>query len=353
MYIDPFDGKFKEFPDGAKVSIDTYTGTAVIADPVVRVATAPEQIWMVKCQQDSLYCADTNLDGSNRPKDKGKAQIGDERQIFDISELTPSNSTNVITISNNGILNPLDDALKNAVKQNKWGTNKEGVAVIYNRPTTNYFSELAYAAYDKTNDLIGGRLPLTTAEKANVKLYDYAKQNGYQIDLSNHSRGGLTASVAQQYANRNGITGIPIRESRFFGTATHVQNYANNLASQNGSYSYKDKDGNIQTGKSVVKSAVHKADFVGNKWNLGLTGFNKTTGGSCILCYSHSSYFAEVPSENFINDKNQFIDLKGDISDTPILNDYKKDFGEKWGDSDNNFNNPSLLQIILPNNKEK
>ena len=87
--------------------------------------------------------------------------------------------------------------------------NKEGVAVVYNRPTSNLLSELLYAAYDKTNDLLGGRLPLTTAEKANVKLYQYAKDNKYQIDLSNHSRGGLTASVALQYANRNGLTNIP------------------------------------------------------------------------------------------------------------------------------------------------
>lgn len=29
---------------------------------------------------------------------------------------------------------------------------------------------------------------------------------------------------------------------------------------------------------AVTKSAVHKADFVSNKWNIGLMGFNDTTG---------------------------------------------------------------------------
>ena len=133
-----------------------YVGTAVASDPVVRAATAPEQIWLTTCKQDSLYCSNFNRDGSKRPTEKGKAEIGNKRQIFDITELKPSDSNNVITISNNGIMNPLDDALKNAIKQNKWETNKEGVAVVYNRPTSNLISELLYAAYDKTNDLLGG-----------------------------------------------------------------------------------------------------------------------------------------------------------------------------------------------------
>ena len=37
-------------------------------------------------------------------------------------------NTGVITVSNNGILNPRDDALKNAVKQNNWGVNQDGVS---------------------------------------------------------------------------------------------------------------------------------------------------------------------------------------------------------------------------------
>ena len=133
-----------------------YVGTAVASDPVVRAATAPEQIWLTTCKQDSLYCSNFNKDGSKRPTEKGKAEIGNKRQIFDVTELKPSDSNNVITISNNGIMNPLNDALKNAIKQNKWETNKEGVAVVYNRPTSNLISELLYAAYDKTNDLLGG-----------------------------------------------------------------------------------------------------------------------------------------------------------------------------------------------------
>ncbi|STP02805.1 filamentous hemagglutinin outer membrane protein [Haemophilus parainfluenzae] len=143
-----------------------YVGTAVASDPVVRAATAPEQIWLTTCKQDSLYCSNFNKDGSKRPTEKGKAEIGNKRQIFDITELKPSDSNNVITISNNGIMNPLNDALKNAIKQNKWETNKEGVAVVYNRPTSNLISELLYAAYDKTNDLLGGKIAVNDSRKS-------------------------------------------------------------------------------------------------------------------------------------------------------------------------------------------
>ncbi|OOF46631.1 hypothetical protein BKK52_11150 [Rodentibacter trehalosifermentans] len=219
--------------------------------------------------------------------------------------------------------------------------------VVYNRPTGNYVSELIYAGYDKLNDLIGGHLPLTTAEKANIQLYDYAKRNGYQFDLSNHSRGGLTASVALQNANRNGLTNIPIRESRFFGTATHVQDYKNNLVENNGGYIYKDKNGHWQyRDETEVKSAVHKADFVGNKWNLGLTGFNETTGGECLLCYSHSSYYAEKPSEYLRNEKGGFIDLKGNVvsEENQIKNPYFEDFNKIWKSTENNIN------LSLPKN---
>ncbi|OOF46639.1 hypothetical protein BKK52_11185 [Rodentibacter trehalosifermentans] len=324
-----------------------YTGSAASVTPFVHAAFSPKQIWETKCKQDSLYCADKNMDGSARPTEPGKAQIGYKRQIFDISEIKPSNSNNVITISNNGILNPLDDALKNAIKQNKWEINKDGVYVVYNRPTGNYVSELIYAGYDKLNDLIGGRLPLTTAEKANIQLYDYAKRNGYQIDLSNHSRGGLTASVALQNANRNGLTNIPIRESRFFGTATHVQDYKNNLVKNNGGYVYKDKNGYWQRrDETEVKSAVHKSDFVGNKWNLGLTGFNETTGGECLLCYSHSSYFAETPSSELRDDNGKLIDLKGNqIKEGKGTNNpYYIDFLDKWGNDTNNSSLPLIIR---------
>ena len=228
--------------------------------------------------------------------------------------------------------------------------------MVYNRPTSNPLSELLYAAYDKMNDLLGGRLPLTTAEKANVKLYQYAKDNKYQIDLSNHSRGGLTASVALQYANRNGLTNIPIRESRFYGTATNVQDYANQLANVNGSYRYLDKNNQEKTSNGTVKSAVHHTDFVGRTPLMGLrskyiVGGNEPTGGveNTWFTYSHSSYFAEVPNKDLTNEKREYIDDKGYKVEEKnrVANEYRKEFEEKWQPTKNNLN-PSLPKIVTP-----
>ena len=329
----------------------TYVGSAVVADPVKRAATAPQQIWQVSCGADSLYCADQNSDGSQRPLENGKAQIGDKRQIFDINQIVASENTGLITISNNGILNPLDDALKNSIKQNLLNTGKDGIYVVYNPPTTNLLSELLYAGYDKTNDLLGGRLPLTTAEKANIEIFKYAKDKGYQLDLSNHSRGGLTASVAVQNANRNGLTEIPLNKVRFYGTATNVQDFSDWLVEKN---KYINPETNNSTG---VYSAVHYTDFVGRSPLIALrskyfVGGNDPTGGvdNKWFLYSHSSYNAEIPSKYLMNSKGEYIDKKGVVvSDAKkVENPYSKEFIEKWRPIDNK--NPSL-PVLVPSYK--
>ncbi|WP_151803139.1 two-partner secretion domain-containing protein [Acinetobacter guillouiae] len=321
----------------------SYVGSAVVADPVKRAATMPTQIWEIKCNGDSLYCADSNTDKSKRPLEDGKVQIGDKRQIFNMDDINPNENTGVITVSNNGIMNPLDDALKNAVKQNLWTTNKDGVFVVYNPPTTNIISELLYAAYDKSNDLLGGRLPLTNAEKTNIELYKYAKDQGYLLDLSNHSRGGLTTSVAIQNANRNGLTAIPLNQVRFYGTATNVQDYSDWLISNN---KFLIPNSTNSTG---VYSAVHQADFVGRPPLI--LGGNPSSGGTCWLCYSHSSYSAEIPSRYLINSKGQYIDKNGGISLEGVKNPYFEEYRKKWSESGTKNLSVPLL-VPAKNSKE-
>ena len=259
-----------------------------------------------------------------------------------MNDINPNENTGVITVSNNGIMNPLDDALKNAVKQNLWTTNKDGLFVVYNPPTTNFISELLYAAYDKSNDLLGGRLPLTNAEKTNIELYKYAKDQGYLLDLSNHSRGGLTTSVAIQNANRNGLTAIPLNQVRFYGTATNVQDYSDWLISNN---KFLIPNSTNSTG---VYSAVHQADFVGRPPLI--LGGNPSSGGTCWLCYSHSSYSAEIPSQFLVNGKGEYIDGKGKIVSKKdrVTNDYFDEYKQKWG----NKNSTNLsLPILVPSSK--
>lgn len=72
---------------------------------------------------------------------------------------------------------------------------------------------------------------------------------------------------------------------------------------------------------------------MGDKWNLGLTGFNDTTGGACWLCYSHSSYYAEVP------------DPKSQREEYEI-------FIKIWGEP-SKYGNPSLPKLVKPINSEK
>ncbi|QLB12868.1 hypothetical protein EV697_1086 [Bisgaardia hudsonensis] len=212
------------------------------------------------------------------------------------------------------------------------------------------------ALYDKTNDLVGGRLPLTSAEKMNIKIYDYAKQNNYQLDLSNHSRGGITASVALQRANREGLIGIPIRQSRFFGTATHVQDYADQLAKVNKyTYTVNNEDGTTSQQDSQALLAVHYTDFVGRTPLLGLrskyiVGGNKPTGGveDKWFLYSHSSYFGKVPEEYLKDEEGYNIDQNGNRVSKAVENPYLEDFDEKW-DPKGIKDNPSLPILIKPN----
>ncbi|HEA3273822.1 TPA: hypothetical protein RVS67_002080 [Pasteurella multocida] len=184
-----------------------------------------------------------------------------------------------------------------------------------------------------------GILPLSNAQKLNQDLYIQAMNQGYQLDLSNHSRGGLTASIALKDINTwKGVKHVPIRKSRFYGTATNVSDYAEQLKF-NG-YSYTDKDGSVY--ESSAYSAVHKADAIGNKWNLGLMGFNESSGGTCWICYSHSSYYAEVPDKTM-------IDSHGNVIENPAY----KDFAEKWGEVDiKNPVNPSLPKLVRPANSD-
>ncbi|WOE32914.1 hemagglutinin repeat-containing protein [Acinetobacter sp. SAAs470] len=305
------------------------------ADRVQRAINTPNEMWFQTCSAPNEECQ--------------------SRQIFSLDDLTPEEKLqlqidkSIVTISNPGIFNDRDDALKNASKQNITSTNQSGIVVVMNPPTGKYdswwittslVSELMYAGYDKFNDIIGGYLPLSNSEKLNQDLYNYAKlnsqtyfenRNPLELDLNSHSRGGLTSSVALQDLNNNqNILGIPIRQSRFDGTATNVQDYANQLY-KNG---YISKDGYY----SSAYSAVHKSDPVGSI--PGILGGNQRLPGNCFWCYSHSSYFAEIPPQQ--------IRVNGEKVDNELYKDYVK----KWGEVDaNNPINKSAPVLIRPNVK--
>lgn len=77
-------------------------------------------------------------------------------------------------------------------------------------------------------------------------------------------------------------------------------------------------------------------------------GGNPATGGNCWLCYSHSSYFAEIPNKYLVDSNGNII---RDNTGQPIKNSLYDDYVKKWGEPTNNDStNHSLPKIV--NTKE-
>lgn len=105
--------------------------------------------------------------------------------------------------------------------------NSQGVYVIYNPETGTPVAEMLYALYDKTNEFLGGALPLTNAEIANQAINDIALEQEALIYSINHSRGSMTYYIATADALSNGEIYLPIGTVTFNGAAANAQNMAN------------------------------------------------------------------------------------------------------------------------------
>ncbi|WP_218638494.1 hemagglutinin repeat-containing protein [Histophilus somni] len=335
----------------SKTMLGVFAGTQ--ADRAVRSATAPKEMWYHKKVINEKT---------------GKVKL-ESRQIWSLNdlsreELASIQDTNgkVITVSNPGIFNDREDSLSNAEKQNLNSTNSSGVIVVMNPPTGNYkgwwilssmVSELMYVGYDQLNNKVfQGYLPKTNSEKLNQDIYREVQKmgNGWSVDTDDHSRGGITASVAlKDWVNNKEQNGIaPIRKARFYGTATNVQNDYADVLQKNG-YTYTGEDG--KTYNSGAYSIVHDKDFVGNKWIPFLLGTNDTTKGNCgIFCYSHSSYFAEVPEQHQRDASGEYVIRDGKKVETEAWKDYKSIWGEPTEKDENGkYINKYIPKLINPN----
>ena len=310
--------------DIGTAALETVALHADYAKNAARHITAG-QVYKVTCsdQAAKYQCKDINnvndaiadLQESklSNEKNKGAPFDGKAIQIFDYSEIMDGT---IVKISNPGIYNNEEAAFRNAVKQNPEAAANGKLYVVVNNPVVEVIPGLGevggYAFYDKLNEWLGGRLPLTNAEKTNAELKMLAKKTNTLIDTNDHSRGSMTEKVSLAYLqNVLGITGIPIEKTKFLGPAAHAPGYFKML-SKNG---YVDEYGI----SSSFFMGNHNTDFVGR-----LVGLNPATAGECKgnplgACYSHSSYNGAYYLEPNLTDPfgQEYFDKK---TDKPIPN---------------------------------
>ncbi|WP_229730941.1 hemagglutinin repeat-containing protein [Pseudoxanthomonas indica] len=201
--------------------------TVTQIDLVHRAATRDQKILLQKCDADAQNC-------SRKEVSLDQVKIVDGK----------------IYIFNNGIFNDEEEALHYGSLQSGDMANKAGVYHILNPKTGTPVAEAIYAIYDKINDMTGGRLPLTEAEKTNQEFTEIAKEKDSVVQSVNHSRGSMTwinaiGSLRQQDKNN-----VAIGNVYFFGAAANAQEASDTAWILSG-------------GTSNQYQATHPTDLVG------------------------------------------------------------------------------------------
>lgn len=253
-----------------------------------------------------------------------------------------------IFVSNPGIYNNEEAAFRNAVKQNPEAAKNGNLYVVINNPTVEVVPGLGevggYAFYDKINEWLGGRLPLSNAQKTNAILKQLAKETGTEIMGNNHSRGSMTDKISMAYLkNKKNVTNVPIAATKLLGPAANLIGLFAMLQ-DNG---WVDKDGI----SSTLFLSNHNTDFVGR-----LVGMNLKTAGECRgnpfgSCYSHSSYNGHYYLNEYLQDENgrEYIDRNTGLGIIdPEFTKIKKTVGGNIKKDDNDqYINPTLAQAYV------
>jgi filamentous hemagglutinin len=230
------------------------TGQALTQiDLVRRAATADNKIIVQHCQAGAQNCTQREVDLSDVAIDKDSGQI----YVF-----------------NNGIFNREEYALATGAIQNSDPANAQGVYHILNPYTGNPVAELLYAGYDKLNDLLGGRLPLTSASRTNQAIIDRTREQGGTFNSVNHSRGGMTMTNTMHDFDRQGGTLLPIGNLLYNGAAANAQEGANLLR-------------DIDDDRGRLSQSTHPTDLVGRWIGLNPPTSERNDGR---FPGSHSSY---------------------------------------------------------------
>jgi filamentous hemagglutinin len=170
-----------------------------------------------------------------------------------------------VHISNNGIYNDLDGAVKYA-QQNGGTMNEDGSKNYSNKPENQYIifapvannalSELIIAGVQKS-----GATPyvgLTNAEEQTAKIVQQTAQQGNAIVIDSHSRGTLTTDNALQSINNQG--GMKDAAANTIQPKIELNNYGGAQNNETGNPTLQQVTGNEN---AQINSVVHPRDIVG------------------------------------------------------------------------------------------
>ncbi|WP_236657742.1 hemagglutinin repeat-containing protein [Limnohabitans sp. TS-CS-82] len=170
-----------------------------------------------------------------------------------------------VHISNNGIYNDLDGAVKYA-QQNGGTMNEDGSKNYSNKPENQYIifapvannalSELIIAGVQKS-----GATPyvgLTNAEEQTAKIVQQTAQQGNAIVIDSHSRGTLTTDNALQSINNQG--GMKDAAANTIQPKIELNNYGGAQNNETGNQTLQQVTGNEN---AQINSVVHPRDLIG------------------------------------------------------------------------------------------
>jgi filamentous hemagglutinin len=178
--------------------------------------------------------------------------------IQDLQFKTVSDPNGIPYIFNHGIMNDEQQALESAARQSSPEAIQQGVYVVINPQTGNAVAEMVYAAWDK---FFSPALGISNAVEANIDLVNTAREQGATVEISGHSRGGITIENFSGQMRAAGVTQAPITNVQLNGSAGNAQTVQGNLDQ-------------ITSGQGQVFQSTHQNDFVGT-----VIGNNPATGG--------------------------------------------------------------------------
>jgi len=173
----------------------------------------------------------------------------------------------VINVFNHGINQDEDAAINTAKEQTYAFEDGEGtVYAVINPHTGSFLSEVLYAGYDKTNEYMGGILPLTNSSNANIDISHQAESMGAEVNSVNQSRGSLTQTNSVQRQLNDGETDIPLTQVVFNGAVANAQTMANRLS-------------DATNGDGDVLQSRNRSDLI-VAWAIGWNPKSGETGGN-------------------------------------------------------------------------